>query len=655
MAGHLSLPGHRARLNRYRAPRRAAAPQACPAGRRKDAVNAIGQLAPPVLDVRNLSITYGPLRAVRGVSFSIAPGEALGLIGESGSGKSSVAYAVMRHIKGQATGTVRVDGQDIMTLSEPALARMRGRTAAMVYQDPMSALNPAIKVGEQIAEAIRLHRAADRSTAWTRAVALLERVHLPHPSEIAHRYPHQLSGGQQQRVVIAMALACQPRLLIMDEPTTGLDVTTEAVILELVNELRRETGVAVLFISHNMGVVAQVCDRVGVLYAGQLIEEGTTQQVLRTPRHPYTVALMRAMPAIGGPRRRLAAIPGRLPDLRTPPVGCVFSPRCAIAEATCHDVMPELDAAGHAGSTHHSRCHFQNEIHQRLPPEPLMEEEAVTTAVKGRPRLQMVDLCRSFRGRSALPFLRGPAPVRAVDHVTLDIPAGRTLAVVGESGSGKSTLARCVAGLIVPEAGDIRLEEAVLERLVQRRPRPAQQAVQFVFQNPDAALNPHRTVAEIVGRPMQLYGGLAGRALRRRVIEQLESVKLGERYLDLYPREMSGGEKQRVSIARAFAGHPRLVICDEPTSALDISVQAAILNELLALQRRHGTSYLFISHDLGVVRHVAHHVAIMRQGRIVESGSPAAVFGAPREAYTRALIAAIPTLEPRPQPVSLPT
>ncbi|WP_159999228.1 ABC transporter ATP-binding protein [Roseomonas sp. 18066] len=608
-------------------------------------------LAPPVLDVRHLSITYGPLKAVRDVSFRIAPGESLGLIGESGSGKSSIAFAVMRYIKGAASGEVHLAGQEILSLPEPALAALRGRVAAMVYQDPMSALNPAIKVGEQIAEAIRLHRRAGKAEAWARSVELLTRVHLPRPAEIAHRYPHQLSGGQQQRVVIAMALACDPQLLIMDEPTTGLDVTTEAVILELVNELRRETGVAVLFISHNMGVVAQVCDRVGVLYAGQLVEEGTTQQVLRAPLHPYTVALMRAMPSIEGPRRRLAAIPGRLPDMRAPPPGCIFAARCAIADDNCHAEMPALEAAEQGAAGHRSRCHHRDDIATRLPPEPLVEEADLAELTAGRPRLQIVDVQKSFRARPALPFMRGPAPVRAVDHVTLDIAPGRTLAVVGESGSGKSTLARCVAGLILPEEGAIRLENDVLAPLVQKRGRGAQQAVQFIFQNPDAALNPHWSVAQIVGRPMTLYGfERDSAALKRRVIEHLEAVKLGERYLSLYPREMSGGEKQRVSIARAFAAQPRLIVCDEPTSALDISVQAAILNELLALQRQHDTSYLFISHDLGVVRHVAHQVAIMRQGRIVESGPPSAVFGTPREDYTKALIAAIPTLEPRQAP-----
>jgi peptide/nickel transport system ATP-binding protein len=610
-------------------------------------------MSAPTLSIQKLSIRYGtgshPLRAVRDVSFEIAPGEAYGLIGESGSGKSTIAYTAMRYLKGgSAEGRVLLAGQDIMALPEAELARLRGRVAAMVYQDPMSALNPAIKVGEQIAEAIRLHRGAGRAEAWAQSVALLERVKLPLPGDIAHRYPHQLSGGQQQRVVIAMALACDPQLLIMDEPTTGLDVTTEAVILDLVNELRQATGVSVLFISHNMGVVAQVCDRVGVLYAGQLVEEGPTRQVLHAPRHPYTIGLMRAMPAISGIRRRLAAIPGRLPDLRDPPPACVFEARCPAASHICRQVMPALEGSGPDAATHRSRCHFREEVEALLPPEPPVPETMRDAAALERPRLQMVALAKTFRHRAALPFLRARAPVRAVDDVTLEIPPGRTLAVVGESGSGKSTLARCVAGLLAPEGGAIRLEHAVLPPLVQSRSRPQQQSIQFIFQNPDAALNPHWTVERIVGRPMQLYGQAPDAAtLRRRVIAQLESVQLGERYLGLYPREMSGGEKQRVSIARAFAGEPSLIICDEPTSALDISVQAAILNELLSLQQRHGTSYLFISHDLGVVRHIAHRVAIMQHGRIVEVGTPAQVFGAPEQAYTRALIAAIPTLEKR--------
>ncbi len=614
------------------------------------------------LDVQDLSISYGsraqPLRAVRDVSFHIAPGEAYGLIGESGSGKTTIAYAVMRYLQGgRAKGRLLLAGRDVMTMSAAELAETRGRIAAMVYQDPMSALNPAIKVGEQIAEAIRLHSKASKAAARARTVDLLAQVKLPLPAAIAHRYPHQLSGGQQQRVVIAMALACDPQLLIMDEPTTGLDVTTEAVILDLVNELRRSSGVSVLFISHNMGVIAQVCDRVGVLYAGQLVEEGVTAQVLHQPQHPYTIGLMRAMPAMTGELWRLTAIPGRLPDLRAPPPACVFEARCAAASDPCRAAMPALIASAAQPGGHLSRCHFRDAMPGLLPaPPPLVRAGAPGEATPHqRPLLQIVGLEKTFGRRAALPFLTRRMPVRAVGDVTLELSRGQTLAVVGESGSGKSTLARCVAGLIVPNAGAVRLQDAVLPAGVQQRSRVQQQAVQFIFQNPDAALNPHWTVEGILGRPLTLFTDITDRAAqRRRMIELLEMVNLGERYLGRHPGEMSGGEKQRIGIARAFAGNPRLVICDEPTSALDISVQASILNALLDLQALQGTSYLFISHDLGVVRQIAHRVAIMQQGRIVELGSPDQVFGTPHQAYTRALIAAVPTLERRTKPAPVP-
>ena len=604
------------------------------------------------LDVQNLSITYptreGAVKAVRDVSFQIAPGEAYGLIGESGSGKSSIAYAVMHYLRGGDTsGRILLGDRDVTSMSAAELLVIRGGVVAMVYQDPMSSLNPAIKVGEQIAEVIRRHRGANQRDAWQRSVELLTQVHLPLPREMAHRYPHQLSGGQQQRVVIAMALAGEPRLLIMDEPTTGLDVTTEAVILSLINELRHALHVSVLFISHNVGVVAQVCDRVGVLYAGQLVEEGTTQRVLHAPQHPYTIGLMGALPTLATRRRRLNAIPGRLPDLRAVPDGCVFNARCTSAsDHPCRSVMPPLRTVA---PFHQSRCHFdQIAINARRTENPV-DADTATPAVAAsnqRRRLEIVALRKVFGGRRILPFGRARSEVIAVDDVTLEVPPGGTLAVVGESGSGKTTLARCVAGLIVPDDGNVRLENEVLSADVRRRKRAQQQAIQIVFQNPDAALNPQWTVEQIVARPLQLYGRSSDRkALRHQVVALLEAVKLGERYLSRYPHEISGGEKQRVSIARAFAGGPRLVICDEPTSALDVSVQAAILNELLSLQEQHGTSYLFISHDLGVVRHVADQVAIMEKGRIVEIGEPSRVFDHPEHPYTRALIAAIPKLE----------
>ena len=507
------------------------------------------------LAVKNLSITFGEgpsaLRAVRDVSFLIEQGESYGLIGESGSGKTTIAFSVMHYLRGgTADGAVMLECRDVMQMKASELANTRGRVAAMVYQDPMSALNPAIRVGEQIAEAVRLlHAACSRATAQLRVLDLLERVGLPLPEEMARRYPHQLSGGQQQRIIIAMALACDPKLLIMDEPTTGLDVTTEAVILDLVNQLRRATGLALLFISHNMGVIAKVCDRVGVLYAGQLVEEGTTAQVLQSPRHPYTVGLMRAMPQVNGPRRRLAAIPGRLPDLRVPPPGCIFASRCPIADERCITEAPALKPEGPQGLVHLARCHHCSRAPQAFPVEAVGEAEpAPRAAARGSEmRVEIVGLEKTFGRQAMLPWLKRRTPVRAVDDVTLRIPPGRTLAIVGESGSGKSTLARCVAGLMTPDAGAICLGSKVIEASVSKRSQAQRQAVQFIFQNPDAALNPHWTVGDIMARPLILFCGMSNAAARRRrAIELLETVNLDERYMGRFPREMSGGEKQRV-------------------------------------------------------------------------------------------------------------
>ena len=382
---------------------------------------------------------------------------------------------------------------------------------------------------------------------------------------------------------------------------------------------------AVLFISHNLAVVANVCDRVGVLYAGQLVEEGTAREVLTSPRHPYTIGLLDSVPRPEARSRRLHAIRGGLPDLREVPSGCIFRARCGVAIAECATMPPLFSRA----PGHLSRCYLE-----------APERGAQAPA----PRLQIEGLSRWFHA-GALARLAGAEPVRAVTDISLSVPQGRTVAIIGESGSGKSTLARCVAELLPPGRGQIRLDGRVLASAVQRRRRSEQQAIQFIFQSPDASLNPHHTVAEIVARPLQLYRRERGAALRRRVDELLATVQLPPRYAARYPRELSGGEKQRVCIARAFAASPTLVICDEPTSALDISVQAAILNELLDLQARFGTSYLFISHDLAVVRHVADRVAVMYQGRVLEQGAPDEVFSNPEHPYTRALLAAVPRLD----------
>ena len=604
----------------------------------------------PTLNVANLSISYGsaelPLRAVRDVSFRIQPGEAFGLIGESGSGKTTVAFSVMDYRNGARvdSGEIQILGQDLHRLSREELRKMRGNRVAMVYQDPMDSLNPGLKVGEQIAEILREHSIAEGAEAWSRSVELLRQVHLPEPEEFAQRFPHQLSGGQQQRVVIAMALACDPDLLIMDEPTTGLDVTTEAVILDLINELRERVRSSILFISHNIAVVAKVCDRVGVLYAGELVEEGPCGEVIRKPRHPYTMGLIAAMPLATASDQPLNAIKGSLPDLRYVPEGCVFAERCAHATDDCRRARPDHVAVG---ERHLSRCIRTDQLAKEG--KPAHSGAAKTVRLRTERQgvmLRTTDLAHWYRSRTAAGLFRRPPPVRAVDGVSLDLLPGKTLAIVGESGSGKSTLARSIAGLLPPTRGAIEFWGEKLRATAAQRGTESQRRIQFVFQNPTSALNPRFTVEEIIARPLRLYDrATAGMSLRDRVVEIMASVNLPERYLSRYPHELSGGEKQRVSIARVIGVEPDLVICDEPTSALDISVQAAVLNELKELQARFGMSYLFISHDLGVVRYIADTVAIMYLGRIVEQGPTATLFQAPHHPYTESLVSAIPRLD----------
>jgi len=599
------------------------------------------------LTVEHLSVSYDagdtPLRAVRDVSFSIAPGEAYGLIGESGSGKTTVAFAMMNYLRGGRIegGRILLQGQPIQDLPKSELRQIRGNKVAMVYQDPMSSLNPGIRVGEQIAEALRYHGIADRAGARARAVRLLADVNLPDPEAMVDRYPHQLSGGQQQRIVIAMALACEPDLVIMDEPTTGLDVTTEAVILDLIRELRHKINASILFISHNIAVVAKVCDRVGVLYAGELVEEGRVAEVIRRPKHPYTVGLVASMPSGTDRSQRLASIKGSLPDLTKVPQGCIFADRCLISRDVCLAGRPP---AIEVGPAHISRCLFPDEAQDVIQKAEARVVAPARAAGPAETVMHIDDLKLWYTRRRGLRVWHKPQPVRAVNGVTLDIEAGRTLAVVGESGSGKSTLARCVVGLVPPTGGAIEFHGERLGGRARQRGVKTRQRIQIIFQNPESALNPQRTVGEIIARPLKLYNCVEPSRIDERVAELMKAVNLPARYASRYPHQLSGGEKQRVSIARVLGTEPDLIICDEPTSALDISVQAAVLNALSDLQARHGLSYMFISHDLGVVRYISDRVAVMYLGVVVETGPTEAVFKAPHHPYTESLVAALPDL-----------
>ncbi|HZS33847.1 MAG TPA: ABC transporter ATP-binding protein [Methylomirabilota bacterium] len=613
-----------------------------------------GAAAGVVLEVRDLSVAYrargGEVQAVRGVSLRVHAGETLAVVGESGSGKTSLALAVMRYLdaNGRVTGgAIRFRGEDLLALSPGALRRLRGARLAMVYQDPQTALNPAFPVGEQVAEALRVHVGLGRAEAWRRTLALLAQVNLPNPAQVYRRYPHELSGGQQQRIVIAMAFACDPELLLMDEPTTGLDVTTEARILDLIAELRARHGAAILYITHNLGVVARFCDRVAVMYAGELVEEGPVERVFARPLHPYTRGLLACVPRLDASKRAapLAAIGGRLPSLVALPPGCIFEPRCPERVPLCAEQAPPPAAAPGGGTV---RCHR----HESLPPFRAAGAAGATGPDPGSaaPELLRVERvrCHYPLRRTLAEVVRGLAPraVRAVDDVSLELGRARTLALVGESGCGKTTLGRAVVGLLEPVDGRIELAGTDATGPARRRPRDLRRRVQVIFQNPDATLNPQRTVGETLARPLALFGLAPGAARAARVGELLRAVHLPESYAGRYPHELSGGERQRVAIARAFAAEPELIVCDEPLSALDVSVQAAILNVLVELQARSAAGYLFISHDLSVVRYLADRVAVMYLGKLCEVGPVDALFAPPYHPYTEALLAAIPLPDP---------
>jgi peptide/nickel transport system ATP-binding protein len=595
------------------------------------------------LDVRDLDVAYrvrGINRQVlRSLSFAVVAGESYGLVGESGCGKSTAALAAVRYLPRNGRvlgGSVSLDGRDLLTMRGEELRRTRASAVSMVYQDPGRALNPSIQVGRQVAEVYEI-AGAKGGAAREQAEQMLRKVQIADPGSVMRRYPHQLSGGMQQRIVIAMALASNPALLILDEPTTGLDATVEAEVLDLVAALRQEFSSSVLFISHNLGVIAKMCDRVGVLYAGKLVEEGDAQTVFSDPHHPYTVGLLRCLPR-GGQRKdhgRLDTIPGFLPVPGAILPGCVFADRCAFADDRCRtEPPPPVDVGG----GHTSRCWYHEKA-QSLPRDTPSElPPATVPASNGEPVLRAVALSKTFR--------QSGQDVHALTGVSLAIHPGETLGLVGESGSGKTTFARCLLGITAPDEGHtLELEGAPLASQTGKRSGEQVRAIQIVFQNPDAALNRRHTVRRIIGRALTKLAGLKGDAREQRLQELTQSVKLAERFLSVRPSSLSGGLKQRVAIARAFAGNPKLVVCDEPTSALDVSVQATILNLLAELQRDHRVSYLFISHDLGVVRYLSDRIAVLYLGRLMEVGAAEVVFGSPHHPYTEALLSAVPTIE----------
>jgi peptide/nickel transport system ATP-binding protein len=593
-----------------------------------------------VLAVRDLAIHIGASRPVDGISFDIAAGECYALLGESGCGKSMTALGLMRLLPPGAratSGTVSFAGRELLALPESGMRDIRGGGIGMIFQEPATSLNPVLTVGRQIVEALELHSALRGEAARRRAEELLDQVGIPDAKRRLDEFPFQLSGGLRQRVMIAIALAGAPKLLIADEPTTALDVTIQAQVLDLLDELRRSQGMALLLITHDLGVVARMADRIGVMYAGQLVEEATREAFFARPAHPYSVRLFAALPDAERRGGRLATIPGSVPPADTLYPGCRFVERCGEAREECGKAPPPWRDAGNGQRV---RCVLADAA-----PAVAAGVGAGDTAISGaeKPLLAVEDLKVHFPIRRGI-LQRAVGAVRAVDGVSLQLLPGRTLALVGESGCGKTTAGKAMLQLIRPTAGRVQLDGLEITTRSTAELRPLRAKMQMVFQDPFASLNPRLRVGEIIAEGMRALGTADGDASRR-VAELLEKVGLRAEMANRYPHEFSGGQRQRIAIARALAVSPKVLICDEPTSALDVSVQAQILNLLADLQRELQLAYLFITHNIAVVDYLAHDVAVMYLGRVVESGSAEEVLRRPRHPYTRALLAAVPRVD----------
>jgi peptide/nickel transport system ATP-binding protein len=612
----------------------------------------------PVLKLENVAVAYkvrgGEIEAVQNVSFEIRRGETHGIVGESGCGKSTVAWAVLNFLGANGyvkRGNILFQGQELVGKSGEELRKLRGDQIAMVYQDPMQALNPSMRLGDQLTEVLTVHRGLDKKEAEKRCIEMLERVYMPDAANVMRRYPHQISGGQQQRVVIAMALLNNPALLIMDEPTTALDVTVEAAVLDLIAELRRDFDTAIMYISHNLGVVARVSTRVGVMYAGEMVERATVEEIYKHPQHPYTQGLIRCVPKLGADKASslLYPIRGRVPPPDNRPTGCIFSPRCDYVQERCREERPELRELP---NDTWARCHFAGEIDpaQWTPTEDIMPPTVTVVGAEQEPILQIENLKKYYEVQgSSLKDVLGLGEkryVKAVENASFSVPRGSTLGIVGESGCGKSTLIKTIIGLEESTDGKGQFLGFDITGDISTRGKQLIQELQMVFQNPDSTMNPSYTVGQQIGRPMQRFGTVSKDQIRGEVVKLLQAMRLGENYYDRLPRQLSGGEKQRVGIARALASRPDLVLCDEPVSALDVSVQAAILNLLLEVQQEFDTTLLFIAHDLSVVRFFSDQVAVMYLGQIMEIGPADAIYAPPYHPYSEALLSAVPIPDP---------
>ena len=625
---------------------------------------------PYLLDVDKLTISYRVgkrwLRAVRDFRLQLKAGEIIGLVGESGCGKSTVALALMHYLASngrvESGGALHFAGEDLLAKSNAGMRRLWAKRIKFVPQNAAAALNPSIRIGRQVLEALQAADGAEGAVAYESMIDMFHQVNLVDPERVAERYPHELSGGMQQRVAIAMALISNPELLIMDEPTTGLDVTTEAVILELVRGLIAQRDTGVIYISHNLGVVAQLCQRVVVLYAGEIMEEAEVHDLFEQPRHPYTLGLIGSVPKPGDSKHglRLQSISGNPPSLTRLPGGCVYADRCPLAIDICRSDKPPLESLP---GDRLVRCHRWEEAAPTLNPSSIKREElqGANTPLpssweKGpgdgsaATLMRVTDLSKRF---PVAPTLREavqgiePSPIRAVDGVDLQLRAGQTLGLVGESGSGKTTLARVIIGLQERSGGKLELLGLDVRNSVRERSEDVLSKLQMVFQNPQNSLNPYLSARQAIRRPLIKLRGLTPDDADAEALKLLDRVNLRAEYAERYPDELSGGEKQRVAIARAFASEPDLIICDEPVSALDVSVQAAVLNLLAQLQEEHDSAYLFISHNLSVVGYLADTIAVMYLGQLFEVGAARDLFQPPYHPYTEALVSAIPVADPK--------